>query len=623
MFQPDCTRQEDWQRGKDKSINFKSNLGGGAVDKTMLLYWMEHCVECAVPHCYQSCKHYIKRIDRQCARFAYGIQPNKEFSGQFNFGADICFLKWGKLQANICNVAVSATQQRILQSIDFFADRLVNFTSNILQSTGFKRRLNGRWAYFKEKFLNNLAKRRRNEDFFDDFVIEAFVCGKKHVRFILEYWGDELKLRHSFIMYPGTNFFTIPFAKFKLDCHKPNNPKENIRIYPEGSTEVRVIFTWLDFVKYKSNHPNESIGKGSVKGISKRTNAKPAEKVKCVAWDLDNTLWNGILLEDGSNGIKINPDALKLIKQLDERGIIQTIASKNNFEDAWGVIKRMELQDYFLYPAISWGQKSNSVKEIAEKLNINVDTFALIDDSEFERAEVKSVLPQVRVYSDKDIHNLLRDKAFDVPVTSTSKARRFLYLNDMERVKAKEHFSGKYVGFLRSCNMELEIFIPQEHEHIKRCLELIQRSNQLNLSAKRYTEEQFNHLLSDNGMLCLALSCKDRFGDYGIIGFISIDKTKKIPILSDFVISCRVAKKMVEHTFFKWLVHGIGYGGRKVVQANLIKTGKNTPLVNVFEEIGSRLIKKEGNNLLVELSIDNTTKIEDVIKLKVHSKIDL
>ena len=120
----------------------------------------------------------------------------------------------------------------------------------------------------------------------------------------------------------------------------------------------------------------------------------PAPKVKCVAWDLDNTLWEGILVESDPSRIYIKSDVIRLIKSFDVRGIIQTIVSKNDHDLALKVLKQNKISDYFIYPAINWGQKSKNLSTIAKNINIDLNTFALIDDSEFERFEVKNSLPQ-------------------------------------------------------------------------------------------------------------------------------------------------------------------------------------------------------------------------------------
>lgn len=149
---------------------------------------------------------------------------------------------------------------------------------------------------------------------------------------------------------------------------------------------------------------------------------KPAEKVKCVVWDLDNTLWNGTLIEtDNPEDLKIRPGVLEIIHELDQRGIIQSIASKNDMDVAWPVVEKLGIAEYFLYPQIHWNAKSDSIRQIAKALNIGIDTFAFIDDSNFERMQVQSALPQVRVYDEKELQNILQRPEFKVMVTEESK----------------------------------------------------------------------------------------------------------------------------------------------------------------------------------------------------------
>lgn len=110
------------------------------------------------------------------------------------------------------------------------------------------------------------------------------------------------------------------------------------------------------------------------------------QKIKCVVWDLDNTLWDGILTE--GDDVQLRDGIIDIIKTLDERGILQSVASKNNFEDAYKKLEELGVAEYFLYPQINWNPKSEAVKKIAENINLGIDSFAFIDDSEFEREEV-------------------------------------------------------------------------------------------------------------------------------------------------------------------------------------------------------------------------------------------
>ena len=155
-----------------------------------------------------------------------------------------------------------------------------------------------------------------------------------------------------------------------------------------------------------------------------------AKRIKCVVWDLDNTVWNGILLEDKT--VSLKPGIDKIIKTLDERGILQSIASRNDFNSALNKLKEFGLEEYFLYPQINWGSKAESVKAIVKALNIGIDTIAFIDDQQFELDEVKYSHPKVFCIDACDINS-----AIDTPelnpkfITQDSKIRRKMYLSEI------------------------------------------------------------------------------------------------------------------------------------------------------------------------------------------------
>jgi FkbH-like protein len=380
-------------------------------------------------------------------------------------------------------------------------------------------------------------------------------------------------------------------------------------VYPENNLEVRLIFIWLDFVK-KREPPLLSS-----KSQKRTDEEKSAAKVKCVAWDLDNTLWEGTLIDSVTRDMTIKEDCIKLIKQLDERGIIQTIVSKNDHDEAWAVLERHGLGEYFIYPAINWGPKSENLRACAKAININLDTFAFIDDSPFERAEVESALPQVRVYTDAQIHSLISLAEFDVEVTEESRKRRKSYLVQMQREKIAQEYRGDYKSFLKECEMVLTLFCPVEEKHLLRCFELIERSNQLNLSTRRYSQEQFCELNSAPGIFCVAMQCKDKFGDYGTVGFASIDERGAVPKIVDLVISCRVAKKMAEHTFIEWLSEREKARGAVLLEATFVKTKKNGPLGKVFEELPFEAFDEDGENVLFRLDLEKPLCIGGVIEV--------
>jgi FkbH-like protein len=527
--------------------------------------------------------------------------PNGKFQGLLNHGADLLFRRWGKIETPINARGLSVWQHSLLDRLDRIVTSSVNILSRSLKLLSPYRRLNGAWVVLRAKIL----KRMGTADIrcYDEFVLECFCSDDRPFRLVLELAHEgRLVFRDAFSIQQGHNFHTLAASRF--GTLSPDGDYR-LTLYPEDNQERRLVFTWLDFVTYRQ-------GQRETRIVPK---AQPAVKVKCVAWDLDNTLWSGILLEEGTDKLALRAGIVEVIEQLDARGILQTVVSKNNHDDAWRVIKRFGLEDFFLYPAINWGQKSANLKQIADQLNINIDTFALIDDSSFERAEVEASLPMVRTYSEQEIVQLLARAEFAVPVTQLSGLRRQSYLVEMRRERAKASFTGDYENFLRSCHMRMRLFVPKEEADVDRCMELMQRSNQLNLSTRRYTEADFRTLLTTTGMMCLALECEDRFGKYGIVGFSCIDERGEIPRIVDFILSCRVAQKRVEHTFYLWLAIREQKRGCHKMLAELIKTSRNQALVKVFEELPFKVAREEEPKVLLEMSLDGPLDLDNIIEL--------
>ncbi len=600
MYQFDWADEGRWRAERSVETPPPSVLPRERVARALLLQWQEHCIECAPPECYAVCPLYVARADRKCARFVYGIYPNPRFSGLLDHGADVRFRRWGKLEAELSGGrAVSPDWHRRLDRLDAIATRGVGAASGALSRLSPHRRVNGALTLARQGLLRRLPGLGAGR--YDEFVLECYAPDEEPFRLILELVrdGEGTTFRHAFEICPGHNFHTLPAEPFgRLEGPTPLR----ILVYPENDAERRVVFTWLDFVEY-AKVPVE---------------AGPADKVKCVAWDLDGTLWEGTLLEDGPEGRLPREGAVELVEALDARGILQTVVSKNDHDDAWPVVAGLGLEGHFLYPAINWGPKSESLKQVASRLNIGLDTFAFVDDSPFERAEVRAALPMVRVYSHEQLAELLERPEFDVPVTELSRRRRVTYQEQVRRERASESFGGDYLEFLRGSALRLSIFEPREQRHVERCLELVQRSNQLNLSTRRYSREEFEELLQLPGILSLALHCEDRFGDYGLIGFVAVDERNEEPRVRDFVLSCRVAQKRVEHAFFRWLADREAGRGAEVLRAELVRTSRNGPLARVFDELPFRRVSEDGERTLLELPLEERPVDDGIVELEVE-----
>jgi FkbH-like protein len=255
-----------------------------------------------------------------------------------------------------------------------------------------------------------------------------------------------------------------------------------------------------------------------------------------------------------------------------------------------------------LAPAIGWGPKSASLRAIAARLNLGIDTFLLIDDSPFERAEVADALPMVRVVSDTAIGGLLERPELDLPTTGLGAERRESYRTEFARQAVEAEFGDDREAFLRSCGMTLAIGIP-DGTTLDRCHELVQRSNQLNMSGKRYERDALETLVATEGIASFTLSCNDRFGDYGLVGFVVIDERGDWPLVRDMVVSCRVAEKRVEATFFRWYCERAQSLGHAKVFARLALTTKNRPMARALESGGFSVFRPGDTQVLYAVDI--------------------
>ncbi len=265
------------------------------------------------------------------------------------------------------------------------------------------------------------------------------------------------------------------------------------------------------------------------------------KKIKCVVWDLDNTIWEGTLAE--KDNVKPREGVYEIIKTLDNRGILQSVASKNEEKGALEKLKKFGLEEFFLYPQINWSAKSESIKKIASSLNIGINSIAFIDDQPYEREEVSFHLSDVFCIDANNLNNILSLPGLNPEyLTTDSKLRRQMYINDIERNESENVFKGTGNEFLKSLEMVLDVFNAGK-EDLLRALELTERTNQLNSTGITYSLDELSQLSQSQNHILIMARLKDKFGTYGHIGLVLIEKkTSRWEILL-FLMSCRVMSR--------------------------------------------------------------------------------
>jgi FkbH-like protein len=327
--------------------------------------------------------------------------------------------------------------------------------------------------------------------------------------------------------------------------------------------------------------------KGDATGEATTDGKKTKVKTyKCVVWDLDNTMWDGILVEDGAAALRLKPGIASIIQQLDQRGILHSVASKNDAPEALKVLEQFGLREYFLYPEISWGPKSEAIKRIAQQLNIGIDSMLFVDDSDFELAQVTAGCPEIRTLNATAYESLLTIPETQVPVTAEASERRKMYQTESVRQTVAGRFGDDYLAFLRDCHLEAHLR-PLTPDNVQRVHELTQRTNQMNFSGNRYDRAVLERIIATPYLDTYVLDCRDRFGDYGVVGFCIVDSRE--PRVTDLAFSCRVQSKRVEHALLSFILRRYRDPAVRDVYANYRKTPRNAPSGRVFEDVGFEL----------------------------------
>jgi len=542
------------------------------------LIWGEHCSECAMPTCYGTCAFYTPRRDLKCRRFDKGIEAVRARGAPGELGLRVSFRKWGKLEAEMRPAVVSRERGFALR----VGETLVN---EFLAAAPLTHRLHDGVAIAWTRAKTKVASAGPSAVAYDAFLIEGFSETAADCMFTVTVKPKTSTGRYfqrHFTMKPGYN--RIEFAAADIRAVVDLDNRLLVQIEPVGTlSDNAFIFTVLEFVAFTDAH-KASAAMAAPARSTETAVPKPAAKVKCVVWDLDNTLWRGTLIEDGFENLTLNADAVKAIKELDARGILHSVVSKNNPDDALDALKRFGLSEYFLAPQIGWGPKSAGMSEIAARLNINKNTFVFIDDQAFERAEVSSAHPDIRVLDDTRIGGLTAMPELDAPVTEEARNRRQMYKVEEKRESAFREADSSFLDFLRSCEITLTIS-SLAAANLARVFELSQRTNQLNYAGRASTRKDVEDLLHGlaHGREGLVLSCADKFGDYGIIGFAIVDVERFH--VENFFMSCRVQHKKVDHAFFAWLIDRAMARGQDVVSTVFHFSGRNQSAQQVLEEM--------------------------------------
>jgi FkbH-like protein len=366
----------------------------------------------------------------------------------------------------------------------------------------------------------------------------------------------------------------------------------------------------------------------------KKINAIISKRKKCIVLDLDNTIWGGVLGEEGVAGIQLGntypgncySDLQRYMVQASEHGIILAVCSKNNESDAIEVFEKnpnmiLKLNHIVAY-RINWENKPTNIKDLANEINIGTDSMVFIDDNPVERELVKSALPGIVAPEfPKEPYNInifiktvLEDYFQIYSLTKEDLDKTSQYKENFQR----DNFKGEFTSvddFLKNLGIEITISKADKF-NISRIAQMTQKTNQFNLTTYRYTENEIRGFI-ENGDMVFCASVKDKFGDNGItmMAIVTFDSSHRISAINSYLLSCRILGRGIENVFLNFILNQIYLRGYRKVEAVYLPTPKNGQVGDFYEKNGFYVTDKEDGMVKYAIEMDKEIEIESYYKI--------
>lgn len=344
---------------------------------------------------------------------------------------------------------------------------------------------------------------------------------------------------------------------------------------------------------------------------------------KCIVLDLDNTLWGGIIGEDGIDGIKLGNtspgveyvDFQRHLLSLYNRGIILAICSKNNYDDAIKVLREHPFQvlreEHFAAMRIDWQNKAANIAELAKEINIGLDSMVFLDDNPVERAQVSQAHPEVLVVNMPKNPRLYREtleklKVFDVlSLTKEDMSRGEMYVGKRKRAQL-ENSATSVEDFLRTLNLKVHVREVRDFD-TPRVVQLIGKTNQFNLTSRRYTDAEIRKFRESEDVAVYSMAVTDKFGDEGVVGVAIVLKEADDWIIDSFLMSCRVIGRSAETALLTKIAADAKQAGAKRLRGEYLPTKKNAPAADLYNRHGFTLEEESDAKTTWMLDLEERT----------------
>lgn len=421
-------------------------------------------------------------------------------------------------------------------------------------------------------------------------------------------------------------------------ARKIGEQKSNVRIV--NFREFLQLFKPQEWINWKFYFLSQMIVSPVIAGafrewVKQKLHDFSKPRKKCLVLDLDNTLWSGILGEDGISGIKMSGDypgnAFLYFQEgllmLAKSGVILTICSKNNEEDVrelWEKNPFIKIgpQQIAAY-RINWNNKADNIRELAKELNIGLDSMVFVDDNPTERELVRQQLPMVAVpefpqrpYELMNFYLKLVNEYFQTyRLTSEDFNKTEQYKANARRASEQARFTD-LSDFIKSLDIHIDVIAANEF-NVPRIAQMTQKTNQFNLTTHRYTEADINTFI-ENGDYVYCISVRDKFGDNGITGAIIIKHDGDTVDIDNLLLSCRILGKDIETAFVKSVLNKLFREGVIEVKATYIPTLKNGQVAEFYDRIGFELQSKENGVKIYQLSLNRQLEVSELYTITIN-----
>jgi FkbH-like protein len=335
---------------------------------------------------------------------------------------------------------------------------------------------------------------------------------------------------------------------------------------------------------------------------------------KAIIFDCDHTLWNGILGEDGPEGINMSAQnqigaiyntVQQLAAYLSKQGVLIGLCSKNNKEDVYHLLETHKdvalKQDYIVIDRINWQDKVTNLREIAQEINIGLDSIVFVDDSDFEINYVRKQLPQLATFQvPKNIYDYANQflemvyNYFPLQATHEDLNKISQYKDQQKREQAKENY-GSIENYIASLHIRITAHI-NDRDSIERIAQLTQKTNQFNLTTKRYTAIQIREYLDNPNVDVFSFDISDDFGDSGLTAVAIVVRNGLIANIDTFLMSCRIIGRHIEKTLIDYMVNQSLINGCEIIKGAYYPTAKNAQVSNLYEQFGFTIESVDGSN---------------------------